>query len=129
MIDLKCREMRDNLLFYNVKEVRDETDDACVDKVLGVMENDMKRYTMRGWISSYIEHIGLVGTLTVKRVPLLQNLHIIPTVNERGKLHRFYEIPILYMRSVNNTLKRFKNVAERLFLSWSRRDSTAVRHI
>ena len=42
LIDLKCREMRDNLLFYNVKEVRDETDDACVDKVLGIMENDMK---------------------------------------------------------------------------------------
>ena len=42
LIDLKCREMRDNLLFYNVKEERDETDDACVNKVLGIMEDDMK---------------------------------------------------------------------------------------
>lgn len=62
LIDLKCREMRDNLLFYNVKEVRDETDDACVDKVLGIMENDMKIDNARmniklhraHWIGRYV---------------------------------------------------------------------------
>ena len=43
LIDLKCREMRDNLLFYNhVKEERNETDGDCVYKVLGIMEDDMK---------------------------------------------------------------------------------------
>ena len=42
LVDLKCREIRDNLLFYNVKEVRDETDDACLEKVLNIMEDDMK---------------------------------------------------------------------------------------
>ncbi|MCG8113229.1 MAG: hypothetical protein N0E59_20955, partial [Candidatus Thiodiazotropha taylori] len=42
LIDLKCREMRDNLLFYNVPEERGETDDVCVEKLFNIMEEDMK---------------------------------------------------------------------------------------
>ena len=41
LIDLKCREMRDSLLFYNIPEENGETDDTCVQKVLNIMENDM----------------------------------------------------------------------------------------
>lgn len=42
LVDLKCREMRDNLLFYNVDEERGETDDACMEKVLGIIEDEMR---------------------------------------------------------------------------------------
>ena len=42
LVDLKCREMWDNLLFYNVDEERGETDDACMKKVLGIIEYEMR---------------------------------------------------------------------------------------
>lgn len=39
IIDLKCRSMRDNLLFHKIPEERDEN---CVDKILNFIENEMK---------------------------------------------------------------------------------------
>ncbi|MEW8546198.1 MAG: hypothetical protein AB2693_21985, partial [Candidatus Thiodiazotropha sp.] len=42
LVNLNCREMHDNLLFYNVDEERGETDDACMEKVLGIVEDEMR---------------------------------------------------------------------------------------
>ena len=42
MLDLQCREMRDNLLFFNVPEERGETDSDCEAKILDIMQEDMQ---------------------------------------------------------------------------------------
>ena len=42
MLDLQCREMRDNLLFFNVPEERGETDGDCEAKILDIMQEDMQ---------------------------------------------------------------------------------------
>ena len=42
MLDLQCREMRDNLLFFNVPEERGETDSDCEQKILDIMQHDME---------------------------------------------------------------------------------------
>lgn len=42
LLDLQSREMRDNLLFYGIKEEKDETDKDCVDKVLNIVEKELK---------------------------------------------------------------------------------------
>ena len=42
MLDLQCREMRDNRLFFNVPEERGETDSDCEAKILDIMQEDMQ---------------------------------------------------------------------------------------
>ena len=39
VIDLKCRSMRDNLVFYRIQE---ETGEQCEEKILSFMENELK---------------------------------------------------------------------------------------
>ena len=56
LVDLKCREMRDNLLFYNVDEERGETDDACMEKVLGIIEDEMRIENARRDMSVHRAH-------------------------------------------------------------------------
>lgn len=41
LLDMQCRQMRDNLLFYRIPEDKDETDTACVNKVLQFIEDNM----------------------------------------------------------------------------------------
>ena len=41
ILDMQCRSMRDNLLFYRIPEENKETDEACVSKVLGLIEDVM----------------------------------------------------------------------------------------
>ena len=41
LIDLQCREMRDNLIFYNFKEEQGETDQLCMEKLYRLMENEL----------------------------------------------------------------------------------------
>ena len=42
LLDLQSREMRDNLIFYGIDEEKDETDKDCVEKVLKLVENELK---------------------------------------------------------------------------------------
>lgn len=42
MLDMQCRSMRDNLLFYRIPEERGETDDDCMRKVLEFIENTLE---------------------------------------------------------------------------------------
>lgn len=42
ILDLRCRQMRDNLMFYKIPEERNETDNDCVEKVLDLIENDLE---------------------------------------------------------------------------------------
>ena len=46
LLDMQCRSMRDNLMFYRIPEERGETDDSCVEKVLGLIEDDNARDTI-----------------------------------------------------------------------------------
>ena len=41
LLDLQSREMRDNLLFYNFKEERGESDQHCREKLYRLMENEL----------------------------------------------------------------------------------------
>ena len=42
LLDLQCREMRDNLIFYGIDEEKDETDKNCVEKVLDLVDTKLK---------------------------------------------------------------------------------------
>ena len=42
VLDMQCRSMRDNLIFYEIPEARGETDDDCVHKVLKFIEDDLE---------------------------------------------------------------------------------------
>ena len=42
LLDLQCREMRDNLIFYGIDEEKDETDKDCINKVLNLVEEKLK---------------------------------------------------------------------------------------
>ena len=42
LLDLQCRQMRDNLLFYNILDVRDESDDECATKLYSFFEEKLK---------------------------------------------------------------------------------------
>lgn len=41
VLDIQCRSMRDNLIFYRLPEERDETDDDCVRKILTFIEDNL----------------------------------------------------------------------------------------
>ena len=41
VLDMQCRSMRDNLIFYKIPVEAGETDDDCVQKVLNLIENDL----------------------------------------------------------------------------------------
>lgn len=42
VLDMQCRSMRDNLIFYRIPEQREETDDDCVQKILTFIEDNLK---------------------------------------------------------------------------------------
>ena len=42
ILDMQCRSMRDNLMFYKIPEERNETDDDCEEKVLNLIEEDLE---------------------------------------------------------------------------------------
>ena len=42
LLDLQSREMRDNLIFYGFEEDKEETDKDCVDKVLKLVDEQLK---------------------------------------------------------------------------------------
>ena len=56
MLDLQCREMRDNLLFFNVPEERGETDSDCEAKILDIMQEDMQIENAKTEIKLYRTH-------------------------------------------------------------------------
>ena len=56
MLDLQCREMRDNLLFFNVPEERGETDSDCEQKIFDIMQHDMEIENARSDIKLHRTH-------------------------------------------------------------------------
>lgn len=42
LIDLQSRQMRDNLIFYNIPDEREETSDACYGKLVDVLQTNLK---------------------------------------------------------------------------------------
>ena len=42
VLDMQCRSMRDNLIFYKIPEAVGETDADCVQKVVDLIENDLE---------------------------------------------------------------------------------------
>ena len=41
-MDIQCRSMRDNLIFYRIPEQKDETDDDCARKILSFIEGHLE---------------------------------------------------------------------------------------
>lgn len=68
MLDMQCRSMRDNLLFYRIPEERGETDDDCMRKVLEFIENtlELKMHKER---LNYIGPIAWVNMISQKSDP------------------------------------------------------------
>lgn len=42
VLDIQCRSMRDNLIFYRIPEQKDETDDDCARKILSFIEEHLE---------------------------------------------------------------------------------------
>ena len=75
--DLQSREIRDNLIFYGFEEDKEETDIDCVDKMLKLVDEQLKFHMQ----STYL-YIGLIewGDINaIKHALLLQNLPSTPT--------------------------------------------------
>ena len=43
VLDIQCRSMRDNLIFYRIPEQKDETDDDCARKMLSFIEEHLEK--------------------------------------------------------------------------------------
>ena len=56
ILDMQCRSMRDNLMFYRIPEERGETDDSCVEKVLGLIEDVLGIENARDTIKLHRAH-------------------------------------------------------------------------
>ena len=58
LLDLQSREMRDNLLFYNFKEERGETDQQCMEKLYRLMENELALQNARDIQFHRVHRVG-----------------------------------------------------------------------
>ena len=56
LLDMQCRSMRDNLIFYKIPEVRGKADDDCVHKVLKLIEDDLEIVNATGDIKLQRAH-------------------------------------------------------------------------
>lgn len=54
--DLKCRNMRDNLLFFGIPEVKGEKDTDCTDKVLDLIETQLEIQNAKAEIKLHRAH-------------------------------------------------------------------------
>lgn len=69
MLDMQCRSMRDNLLFYKIPEAINETDADCADKVLGLIEDTMGIDNARNNIKLHRAHrIGRFNPTKVRPI-------------------------------------------------------------
>ena len=56
VLDMQCRSMRNNLIFYRIPEQREETDDDCVQKILTFIEDNLKIQNARTEIKLHRAH-------------------------------------------------------------------------
>ena len=76
LLDLQSREMRDNLLFYNFKEERGETDQQCMEKLYRLMEMSW-HYKTRGTFN-FIECTEWGASIEIKLVRSWRSLPFYP---------------------------------------------------
>ena len=58
LLDLQSREMRDNLMFYNFKEEKGETDQHCMEKLYDLMENELGLQNARAIQFHRVHRVG-----------------------------------------------------------------------
>ena len=58
LIDLQCRQMRDNLIFYNIRDDRGEQNEACAQKLIDFLEYEMKVENARSIRFDRIHRLG-----------------------------------------------------------------------
>ena len=56
VLDMQCRSMRDNLIFYRIPEQREETGYDCVQKILTFIEDNLKIQNARTEIKLHRAH-------------------------------------------------------------------------
>ena len=58
LLDLQCRQMRDNLIFYNIRDERQESDEECVNKLYNFLEDDLKITNARMIKTDRVHRLG-----------------------------------------------------------------------
>ena len=77
ILDMQCRSMRDNLMFYRIPEERGETDDSCVEKVLGLIEDAMGIENARDTIKLHRAH--RIGKFSASKIrPIVAKFAFFP---------------------------------------------------
>ncbi|KAH3870961.1 hypothetical protein DPMN_034155 [Dreissena polymorpha] len=98
--DLKCRSMRDNLLFYKIPEEKDE---QCEKKILDFIESKLLIENASKDIKLHRAHrIGRYNSMKIR--PIVANLHIIRIEKKLGRRPRNSKGP--RMEYHNNTRGR-----------------------
>ena len=58
LLDLQCRQMRDNLIFYSIQDERGESDEVCAGKLYTFFEKDLKLMSGRAIKLDRIHRLG-----------------------------------------------------------------------
>lgn len=58
LLDLQCRQMRDNLIFYSIQDERGESDEVCAEKLYTFFEKDLKLMSGRAIKLDRIHRLG-----------------------------------------------------------------------
>ena len=74
LLDLQCRQMRDNLIFYKIRDARDETDENCANKLYTFFDDDLK--IMNGRMIKFDRIHGLGRYSPIKTRPIIAILLI-----------------------------------------------------
>ena len=84
ILDMQCRSMRDNLIFYRIPEERNETDEDCVEKVLTLIQQQLEIQNAKNEIKLHRAHrIGRYNPSKVR--PIVAKFAFYP---DREKVRR-----------------------------------------
>ncbi|XP_053391044.1 uncharacterized protein LOC128553878 [Mercenaria mercenaria] len=107
--DLKCRNMRDNLLFFGIPEVKGESDSDCVEKVLDLIKNKLEIKNAKSSIKLHRAHrIGKFDN--AKTRPIVAKFVYYPEREKvrlsANKLERPYGISLQFPQEVMSSRRR-----------------------
>ena len=103
VLDMQCRSMRDNLIFYKVPEARGETDGDCVRKMLKLIEDDLEIVNVTRNIKLHRVHrMGRYDQTKIR--PILANFAYFPDRKKSEKMPGNWKIK--RPASVNSSPRR-----------------------
>ena len=127
LLDLQCRQMRDNLILYNTQDARDESDEDCTNKLFTFFYNDLEIMNGRMIKFDRIHRLGRYSP--IKRRPIIAKFCYYPDREMVRKAAKNldgtqYSISQQFPKEINArrkalvpTLKSLKDEGKRAYIS------------